>query len=175
MGYYKHETVEKAYNKFSEKEEAILVADIELAPHQEYDRDNVYNLAGLGSMFDGTYRFKKVIHTINAGGYFVNAEARMVYDIRGNFVEGGYTNGTSNAPSKPKAPLTTMGDKTHTVVSGDTLWAIAKKYCKSALDWKAIEKANHAMLVARDKRNNGDLGHWIYGGQRIIIPGHLLK
>jgi LysM repeat protein len=173
MGYYRHETMEKAYNKFSEKEDAILEGTVELAPHQEYVRDSVYQLGGLGSMFDGMYRFKKVTHTIDPSGYTVSAEARMVYDRKGNFVEGGYQAG--KAPAKPKVPVKTKGDKAYTVKSGDTLWDIAKKYCKSALDWKGIEKANHAVLVARDKRNKNGAGHWIYPGQKLKIPGSLLK
>jgi nucleoid-associated protein YgaU len=173
MGYYRNEPKEKAYNKFSEKEGAILNADVELAPHEEYSRDNVYKLEGLGSMFNGTYRFKKVVHTISPSGYTVNAQARMVYDSKGNFVEGGYK--TAPKPKKPKAPVKTRNDLTYVVRSGDTLWGIASRKCKSPLDWKAIEKANHAKLVARDSRNASDTGHWIYPSQKLIIPGHLLK
>ena len=169
MGYYKNEPIEKAYNRFSEKEDAILTATIQLAPHQEYDRDNVYKLTGLGSMFNGTYRFTKVVHTINPQGYFVEAEARMIYDSKWVYVEDVYKN------KKPKAPVKTKKDKIYTVKKGDTLWGIAKKYCKSPLDWKEIEKANHSLLARRDKRNAKDLGHWLYPGKKIRIPSHLLK
>lgn len=176
MAYYKNEPAEKAYNVFSEKVDAILVATVNLAPHQEYDRDTFYNFRGLGSMFEGKYRLKKVVHTINAGGYFVEAEARMAYDIRGNAVEGGYKkSNTPAAPKKAKAPTTKKSDKTYVVKSGDTLWGIASKLCKSPLDWKDIEKENHKLLVSRDKRNASDLGHWIYPGQKLVIPGELLK
>lgn len=167
MAYYRNEPAEKAYNVFSEKVDAILVASVSLAPHQEYDRDTFYNFKGLGSMFDGKYRLKKVVHTINTGGYFVEAEARMAYDIKGNPVEGGY--------KKAKAPTNKKADKTYVVKSGDTLWGIASRLCKSALDWKDIEKANHKLLVSRDKRNASDLGHWIYPGQKLTIPGSILK
>lgn len=174
MGYYKSEPIEKAYNRFSEKEDAILTATIQLAPHQEYDRDNVYKLTGLGSMFNGTYRFTKVVHTINPQGYFVEAEARMIHDNKGTHVEGGYKN-KKPKEKKPKEPVKTKKDMIYTVKSGDTLWEIAEKYCKSPLDWKEIEKANHALLVRRDKRNAKDSGHFIYPGQKIRIPSHLLK
>lgn len=169
MGYYKNEPIEKAYNRFSEKEDAILTATIQLAPHQEYDRDNVYKLTGLGSMFNGTYRFTKVVHTINPQGYFVEAEARMISGNKGSYVEEGSKN------KKPKEQVKTKKDMTYTVKRGDTLWEIAKKYCKSPLDWKEIEKANHELLVGRDKRNAKDLGHFIYPGQKIRIPNYLLK
>lgn len=174
MGYYKSEPMEKAYNRFSEKEDAILTASIQLAPHQEYGRDNVYRLTGLGSMFNGTYRFTKVVHTINPQGYFVEAEARMISDNKGSYVEEGYKN-KKYKDRKAKEPVKTKKDMIYTVKSGDTLWKIAEKYCKSPLDWKEIEKANHALLAGRGKRNAKDLGNCIYPGQKIKIPNHLLK
>ena len=169
MGYYQHETAEKSYARFSEKEDNILTATIQLAPHQEYSRDYVYKLEGLGSMFNGTYRFTKVTHTINPQGYTVEAEAKMIYDNWGRNVEKGYKN------VKPKAPLKKKKDMVYTVRAGDTLWGIAKNYCKSPNDWKEIEKYNHAPLVKRDKRNANSQGHWIYPGMKIVIPGHVLK
>lgn len=175
MGYYRHENLEKSYKLFAEKADSALTASLDLAPHKEYDRDNVYKLKGLGSMFDGTFRMTRVVHTINPSGYTVNADVRMVYDMKGNFVETKTSTSSQNAPAKPQAPVQTKGDKAYTVVSGDTLWGIAKRFCKSPLDWKAIEKANHSILVARDKRNANGAGHWIYPGQKLSIPGTLLK
>jgi nucleoid-associated protein YgaU len=176
MGYYRSEPVEKAYNVFTEKADQVCVADIELIPNEIFTRDNVYKIQGVGSMFEGTYRFKKVIHLINTSGYTSHAEARMVYDKRGNFIEGGYTaTANNNTPAKDPAPVTTRNDMQYTVKSGDTLSAIARTYCHSTNDWRAIEAANHAMLVARNSRNASDLGHWIYPGMVITIPNSLLK
>jgi nucleoid-associated protein YgaU len=176
MGYYRNEPVEKAYNVFAEKDDQQLVADIELMPNHVYSRDDVYKLTGLGSMFDGTYRLTNIIHTINTSGYSVHATARMVYDKRGVFVEGGYTaTANNNTPVKDPAPTTSRQDMKYTVKSGDTLSAIAQRYCHSTSDWRAIEAANHAMLVARNSKNATDLGHWIYPSQVLTIPSALLK
>lgn len=51
---------------------------------------------------------------------------------------------------------------THTVVPGDTLSAIAKKYYGNASRWPEIQKAN------KDKIANANL---IYPGQVFVIPG----
>jgi nucleoid-associated protein YgaU len=66
---------------------------------------------------------------------------------------------TSSAPAEPTqgAP----GARTHTVVRGDTLSAIAQKEFGDASRWKAIFEAN------RDQISNPDL---IQPGQVLTIP-----
>lgn len=56
--------------------------------------------------------------------------------------------------------------KTHTVVKGDTLWDISKKYYGDARKWPTIWEANR-----RDKKR-GPISnpHRIYPGQKIKIP-----
>lgn len=65
---------------------------------------------------------------------------------------------TRPAESSP-APKTTA--KTHTVVSGDTLWAIAKKFYGNGSQYPKIYNAN------KDKIKNPNL---IYPGQVLTIP-----
>lgn len=176
MAYYKQEAGEKVYRQFSEGVESTLDADVELIPNVDYNRDEVYKFAGLGSMFNGTYRFRKIVHEITPSGYTVTASARMVYDASGNFVEDGYQPGEniSKPKTKDKAPTKAKTDVTHTVKEGETLWSIAGKVTKNASDWSEIEKANHKTLVARDSRNANGQGKFIYPGMVIKIPGHLL-
>lgn len=67
-------------------------------------------------------------------------------------------NNTRPAESSP-APKTTA--KTHTVVKGDTLWGIAKKYYGNGSQYPKIHNAN------KDKVKNPNL---IYPGQVLTIP-----
>jgi nucleoid-associated protein YgaU len=72
---------------------------------------------------------------------------------------------TAAEPSRP-APMPdlgpTGGGQTYTVVAGDSLSKIAKRYYGDASQWRRIHEAN------RDQITNPDL---IHPGQRLKIPG----
>lgn len=72
---------------------------------------------------------------------------------------GPITGGSSSksASAKPTAPA----PRTHTVVSGDTLWGIAQKYYGNGTQWPKIFDAN------RDKIKDP---HWIFPAQVFVIP-----
>lgn len=75
-------------------------------------------------------------------------------------------------PAKAKEPERTGSPpvpKTHTVVKGDCLWAIAKKYYGNGSRYPEIYKANQAQI---DKRNRGTglSKYTIYAGQVFVIP-----
>jgi LysM repeat protein len=59
------------------------------------------------------------------------------------------------APAKPAPP------RTYTVVKGDCLWNIAKRYYGNGALWPRIFDANRGQI--KDP-------HWIYPGQRFVIP-----
>lgn len=61
-------------------------------------------------------------------------------------------------PAKPVTPVY----RTHRVVSGDTLWDIARKYLGNGVRWPEIYRLNTAII-----KNP----HWIYPGQVFKIPG----
>ena len=65
-------------------------------------------------------------------------------------------NGLTDRPSTRTAP------KTHTVVSGDCLWNIAKKYYGSGAEYTKIYEANKAVIGENPNR--------IYAGQELVIP-----
>ena len=52
----------------------------------------------------------------------------------------------------------------HTVVTGDTLWDLAKHYYSDAWKWPKIAAANPAPNIHDP--------HWIYPGQVIKVAGH---
>jgi len=75
-------------------------------------------------------------------------------------------------PPKKTRPAVKPKGKTYKVKSGDTLWAISRKYYGNGAQWSKIwnVKSNKDMLIKRDKRNRKDPGHWIYPGQVLKIP-----
>ncbi|ENL8761322.1 LysM peptidoglycan-binding domain-containing protein [Listeria monocytogenes] len=77
------------------------------------------------------------------------------------------------AKSRPvvkSRPVAKKKVKTYVVRQGDTLWDLSKKFYGRNLDWRKIWNKNKALLVKRDKRNLRQPGHWIYPGQKLIIP-----
>lgn len=72
--------------------------------------------------------------------------------------------GTVTAVAKKEDPAPAVNPKsngTHIVQSGDTLWAIAKKYYGNGNQYSKIVNAN------KDKIKNPNL---IYPGQKLVIP-----
>jgi nucleoid-associated protein YgaU len=66
-------------------------------------------------------------------------------------------------PMPPVGPIGTSGsEQSYTVVAGDSLSKIAKRFYGDANKWQRIHEAN------RDLIKNPDL---IYPGQKLRIPG----
>ena len=62
---------------------------------------------------------------------------------------------------------------TYTVVAGDTLWAIAKRYYGSGTKHSIIYNANSEVIEAAAKvrgKSNSSKGHWIWAGTVLTIP-----
>jgi len=64
-------------------------------------------------------------------------------------------------PARPANPPTAT-ERTHTVVSGDSLWAIAQRFYGSGARWNEIYQANRAVV--------GSNPNLIFPGQVLIIP-----
>ena len=68
----------------------------------------------------------------------------------------------------------TRASQAYTVVSGDNLWKIARRfYGGSGSDWKKIYDANAAAIEETAKKygkTSSDNGHWIYPGCILTIP-----
>ena len=63
--------------------------------------------------------------------------------------------------------------KTHTVVPGDTLWGIAKKYLGSGSRNTEIYDLNKETIEAEAKKRgytSSQSGHWIWSGTVLILP-----
>lgn len=67
---------------------------------------------------------------------------------------------------KPKAT-------SYTVKSGDTLWAIAKRFLGSGSKWKTIYNANKSTIEKTAKKHgfkSSATGHWIFPNTKLTIP-----
>ena len=72
--------------------------------------------------------------------------------------------------TRPETPTS----QAYTVVSGDNLWKIARRfYGGSGSDWKKIYDANASVIEETAKKYgkaSSDNGHWIYSGCILTIP-----
>ena len=61
----------------------------------------------------------------------------------------------------------------YTVVSGDTLWAIAKRYYGSGTKYTIIYDANVELIESTARAHgkpDSKNGHWIWPGETLVIP-----
>ncbi len=75
----------------------------------------------------------------------------------------------TNRPSTNKTATT----QTHKIKSGDTLWAIAKKYYGNSALYTKIYNANKTAIEADAKKHgkkSSSNGHWIWAGLTLTIP-----
>jgi hypothetical protein len=78
----------------------------------------------------------------------------------------------ASKPAQAKEPTRSGSPapvKTHTVVKGDCLWAIAKKYYNDGSRYPEIYNANKATIDARNK-GTGNPKYTIYPGQVFTLP-----
>lgn len=81
---------------------------------------------------------------------------------------------SSDSNSDSKSSSGSGKDFQYTVVSGDTLWALAKKYYGSGTKYTVIYNANVSTIEAVAKsrgKSNSNNGYWIYPGTELTIPG----
>jgi LysM repeat protein len=69
--------------------------------------------------------------------------------------------GPVNPPPPPPPPAAPPSPRTYVVVKGDCLWKIAQRFYGQGTLWPRIFDANRGQI--KDP-------HWIYPGQRFVIP-----
>lgn len=76
--------------------------------------------------------------------------------------------------ARPAAPAAPANKGNYTVVSGDNLWSIARRfYGGSGSDWQKIYNANSDVIESTARRygkSNSNNGWWIYPGTVFTIP-----
>ncbi len=116
-------------------------------------------IAGLGSL-DGKYYVDKVRHSLG-NGYTMQLSIHKVQMPVGSV-------SVSSAGS---------GGQIYTVVKGDNLWSIAKRFYGSGVRYMEIYNANADVIEAEAKAHGktssykGSMaGWWLWAGERLVIP-----
>ena len=136
---------------------------IGLLPNPNFKAKVVYNVRGVGSVFNGNYYVKKMRHTIGGDTYTVEADVVKLEKA----VFTGHTYESTNRPQVDPAPQpvpTAPSQPSYTmyrIVRGDTLWGIARRFYGNGALYPKIFEAN------RDTVKNPNL---IYAGNWLRIP-----
>lgn len=133
------------------------------ADNKIYAGTNV-TIKGFGNL-NGKYFVDKVKHSIGTN-YTMTLTLRKVQERIKSVAMAAVANATATAE-------TTGSAKQHTVVSGDTLWALAVKYYGAGVQYTKIYNANSTVIEEAAKahgKSSSENGHWIYPGTVLNIP-----
>ena len=133
------------------------------ADNKIYAGTNV-SLKGFGNL-NGKYFVDKVKHSIGTN-YTMTLTLRKVQERIKSVAMAAVANATATAETNGSA-------KQHTVVSGDTLWALAVKYYGAGVQYTKIYNANSSVIEEVAKahgKSSSENGHWIYPGTVLNIP-----
>lgn len=114
-------------------------------------------ISGLGKI-DGKYYVDKIKHSIGSKGYTMSLSLHKVQKAIK------VTNPVLSAAS---------GGQSYTVVSGDTLWGISRKFYGTGTKYNIIYDANVDVIESTAKshgKKSSDNGHWIWPGETFTIP-----
>lgn len=113
-------------------------------------------ISGLGAI-DGKYYVDKIRHSVG-NGYKMQLSIHKVQ--------------TPIKATVPAPSASSVG-QAYTVVSGDTLWGIAKKFYGTGTKYNIIYDANADLIESTAKshgKKSSDNGHWIWPGETLTIP-----
>lgn len=127
--------------------------------------------------------FESTQLNVSLEGYELKESADNAYDVRVSLEFKEYVSyGTVKtvvkeiASSKPTVSTVTkpvVEPKTYTVVEGDTLWAISRRFYGTGTRWQEIANANKTLLdktARKYGKKDSCNGYWIYPGTTLIIP-----
>lgn len=140
-----------AANRSVETMEITIKADTRIVA------SHCVQVSGLGKI-DGKYYVDQIRHSIGSSGYRMELSIHKVQPP---------IKVTAPAPSAAK------GGQSYTVVSGDTLWGISKKFYGAGAKYHIIYDANADAIESTAKshgKKNSENGHWIWPGETLFIP-----
>lgn len=145
----------QAAAKVNEANRTIETMDITIRANPKIVASQCITISGLGKI-DGKYFVDKIKHSVGKG-YTMQLTLHRV-----------------QTPIRVTAPVAqASGGKTYTVVSGDTLWGISKKFYGTGTKYNLIYDANAALIEATAKQHgkaSSSNGHWIWPGETFTIP-----
>lgn len=103
---------------------------------------------------------------------FEEARPLKVYTTKEKKVGGGKKKMKSR-PKKQNGSKSNQNGKIYTVVPGDTLCGIAKRFLGGGENWTKLYDRNKKAIEADAKKHgkaSSDHGHWIWPGLRLILP-----
>lgn len=147
----------QAAAKVNAANRSVETMDITIKATVDIVASHCIRVEGLGCI-DGKYYVDQIQHSIGSGGYRMQLSVHKVQ---------------SPIRATMPAPSASRGGQTYTVVSGDTLWGISKKYYGTGTKWSIIYDVNTDMIESTAKshgKKNSSNGHWIWPGEILFIP-----
>ena len=132
--------------------------------------------------------FESTVLTVSLEGYSMEEDAENAYDltvslkfkeyvsygtIKKTVVTNNSQGNTSVTPTPKPTTQSTTKNKSYTVVTGDTLPKISRKFYGTSNKWKTIYDANKTIIektAQKYGKRSSSNGHWIYPGTKLTIP-----
>lgn len=149
----KYDAELQATAKVNEANRNIETMNVSIPANLGIVASQCVNIAGLGRI-SGKYYVDKAVHSVGSG-YKMQLTLHKVQD----------------AVKTDKTAAS--GGESYTVVSGDTLWGISKKYYGTGTKYNLIYEANAELIESTAKshgKTDSDNGHWIWPGEILTIP-----
>lgn len=153
-------SVEKQYNTIEINTLSGALSFIVTEETIKLRAGDTVKIKGIGKYLSGNYYVQDITRQISSNGYSHNAT--LIRTDFGNSLKV-KTSTTQKKTEKtvPSSPQASSAPRTYTVVKGDCLWNIAKKFYGKGSLYTKIYDANTNQIVNP---------HLIYPGQVLIIP-----
>lgn len=147
----------QAAAKVNQANRSVETMEITIKARSGIVASQCVQISGFGRI-DGKYYVDKVKHSVGSKGYTM---ALTLHKVQ-----------TAIKVTAP-APSAASGGQTYTVVSGDTLWGISRKFYGTGTKYNIIYDANADLIESTAKshgKKSSDNGHWIWPGETFTIP-----
>lgn len=144
----------QAAARVNEANRKIETMQVTMRANTKIVASHCIEISGLGNA-NGKYFVEQIKHSIGSG-YKMQLTLHKV-----------------QTPIKVTTPVAPSGGQTYTVVSGDTLWGISKRFYGTGTKYNIIYNANADIIESTAKahgKSSSSNGHWIWPGEVFTIP-----